>query len=280
MPVKKDASGRRSVEAQAEVPGTPEEVWRAIATGPGISSWFVPSRVEERVGGIASADFGPGMESKATITEWDPPRRFTLESRDDMRPGSPAVASEWTVECHSGATCIVRVVHRWFADTDDWDSQFEQIEQGWPSFFRILRIYLTHYRGLPGASLQAMGLTSEPVPRAWTSVLEALGIPGALEMQRVKSRATAPELAGQVVRVGAADDPELLVHLDEPVTGAAHLFAMAMGPQTCVSVRMYLYGDVAAAIAAREESRWQAWLGERFPPATDAQPVAQETQTK
>ena len=43
MPVKKDASGRRSVEAEVEVPGTPEEVWQAIATGPGISSWFVPT---------------------------------------------------------------------------------------------------------------------------------------------------------------------------------------------------------------------------------------------
>ena len=271
MPVKKDASGHRYVEAQAEVPGTPEEVWRAIATGPGISSWCVPSRVEERVGGAASSNFGPGMESSATITTWDPPRLLALESRDDMGPGSPAVASEWTVECLSGATCIVRVVHRWFADTDEWDSQFEQFEQGWPSFFRILRIYLTHYRGLPGASLQAMAMTSEPVPRAWTSVLEELGIPAALETQRVKARATAPAFAGQVVRVGTADDPELLVRLDEPAPGAAHLFAMAMGPQTCVSARIYLYGDVAAAIAAREEPRWQDWISDRFRSPADAQ---------
>ena len=42
MPVKKDESGRRSVQAEVEVPGTPEEVWEAIATGPGITSWFVP----------------------------------------------------------------------------------------------------------------------------------------------------------------------------------------------------------------------------------------------
>ena len=44
MSVKKDASGRRSVQVEVEVPGTPEEVWQAIATGPGVSSWFVPSR--------------------------------------------------------------------------------------------------------------------------------------------------------------------------------------------------------------------------------------------
>jgi hypothetical protein len=33
---KKEASGRRSVQVEVEVPGTPEEVWQAIATGPGI----------------------------------------------------------------------------------------------------------------------------------------------------------------------------------------------------------------------------------------------------
>ena len=55
MPVKKDPNGRRYVEAEVEVPGTPEEVWRAIATGPGISSWFVPTQVEERVGGKVTA---------------------------------------------------------------------------------------------------------------------------------------------------------------------------------------------------------------------------------
>src|SRR5439155_990358 len=43
MSVKKEASGRRSVQVEVEVPGTPEEVWQAIATGPGISSWFVPT---------------------------------------------------------------------------------------------------------------------------------------------------------------------------------------------------------------------------------------------
>jgi len=38
MSVKKESSGRRSIEIEFEVPGTPEEVWKAIATGPGISS--------------------------------------------------------------------------------------------------------------------------------------------------------------------------------------------------------------------------------------------------
>src|SRR5688572_18576331 len=107
MPVKKEPSGRRSVDAEAEVPGTPEEVWRAIATGPGISSWFVPTRVEERVGGEIMANFGPNMDSLAKITAWDPPRRLVADNAEDGGPGSPTVATEWTVEARSGGTCVV-----------------------------------------------------------------------------------------------------------------------------------------------------------------------------
>ena len=68
MSVKKEPSGRRSVEIEVEVPGTPEEVWQAIATGPGISSWFMPVEFEERDGkpvimrlpAVGFVDDGPG----------------------------------------------------------------------------------------------------------------------------------------------------------------------------------------------------------------------------
>ena len=62
MPVNKDPDGRRWVQTEVEVPGSPEEVWQAIATGPGISSWFVPTEVEERDGGKIVAHFGPRQQ--------------------------------------------------------------------------------------------------------------------------------------------------------------------------------------------------------------------------
>ncbi len=68
MPVNKDSSGRRSVHVEVEVPGTPEQVWRAIATSSGISSWFVPTTSENDVNGVPvriTSNFGPGMESSA-----------------------------------------------------------------------------------------------------------------------------------------------------------------------------------------------------------------------
>ena len=112
MPVEKDPSGQRSVHAEAEVPGTPEEVWRAIATGPGMSAWFVPSTCEERAGGVVTNNFGPGMESVAALKTWNPPPSFSAETEEE--PGK--IATEWTVEAKDGGTCVVRVVHRGRSD--------------------------------------------------------------------------------------------------------------------------------------------------------------------
>jgi uncharacterized protein YndB with AHSA1/START domain len=264
MPIQKDASGRRCVVVEVEVPGTPEQVWKAIATGPGISSWFVPSEVDEREGGLATANFGPGMEAAATITQWDPPRRFVADSKD-LGPDAPAVASEWIVEARSGGTCVVRVVHSLFADGDDWDDQLGGLEHGWPSFFRILRLYLEHFPGQTSSSFQLMGMAPPPRDDAWAAFTSALGLAGAGLGKVVRSPVGAPALAGTVEGVGAEGYPELLLRLHEPAPGTAHLFPMEMSGQVYLSARMYLYGDTADVAAAREEPLWQAWISERFP---------------
>ena len=130
MSVKKEASGRRSIQVEVEVPGTPEEVWQAIATGPGISSWFVPAEFEERDGKpvAVTLNFGPGMDSRSEVTAWDPPRRFAAQG--EGWGGSPPIATEWSVEARAGGVCLVRVVHSLFADTDAWDGQLEGTEFG------------------------------------------------------------------------------------------------------------------------------------------------------
>ena len=72
MSVKKEASGRRSIEVEVEVPGTPEEVWQAIATGPGISSWFVPAEFEERDGKPAKIESAgsPAATARSRSRAW------------------------------------------------------------------------------------------------------------------------------------------------------------------------------------------------------------------
>ena len=277
MPVKKDASGRRSVEVETEVPGTPEEVWQAIATGPGISAWFVPTKLEEREGGAIVMDFGPGMESEAVITAWDPPRRFVGENKGGMGPGSPAMATEWTVEAKSGGTCRVRVVHSWFASTDDWDDQFESVEKGWPAFFRILKIYLAHFRGQPSEVISLMAMSSESKSTVWDRVLGSLGFARLTEGLRVETAHGAPRLAGLVEHVVDKEHEELFVRLEEPTSGVAHLLPIMMGNQVCMYLCLYLYGAQARAVAAREAPVWQEWINQLLPPA-DAATESEATQ--
>jgi uncharacterized protein YndB with AHSA1/START domain len=266
MPVKRDSAGRRYVETEVEVPGTPEQVWKAVATGRGISSWFVPSQVEERVGGKTTSNFGPGMEAVATVTTWEPPHRMVAESPPDG-PGDPTVATQWTVEARAGGTCVVRVMHTWTSDSDSWDNQFEGHSWGWVAFFRTLRLYLLHFAGQPCAALQQLPAVPEPKEQAWARFTGLLGLTGASPGQRFKAPPGAPRLAGVVEHAGQAPfAEELLLRLDAPAPGIAHLFALGMGGQVFLTTRLYLYGERATAVLAEEEPRWQAWVAQNLAP--------------
>ena len=268
MSVKKEASGRRSVRVEVEVPGTPEEVWQAIATGPGISSWFVPAEFEERDGKpiALTVNFGPGMEARSVVTAWDPPRMFANES-DGWMPGSPPIANEWSVEARGGGICIVRIVHSLFASTDDWDNQLEATTSAWPAFLRTLRIYLTHFRGQRSAIVQETNPVTCTEAEAWETLTAGLGLKGLSVGQRWTTPAGVPPLSG-VVEYVTNNPYDALLRLDKPAPGVAALGAVTYpGGPTVVAMNFYLYGDEAAETAARETPVWQAWLQERFPNA-------------
>jgi uncharacterized protein YndB with AHSA1/START domain len=264
MTVKKEASGRRSIEVEVVVPGTPEEVWQAIATGPGISSWFVPTTFEESDGRpvAVTKSFGPGMESRSAVTTWDPPRTFVAQGAS--WGGSPPMATEWNVEARAGGVCLVRVVHSLFASTDDWDNQLEGAGLGWPGFFRTLHIYLTHFRGQRSALMQFVAPVAGTEAVAWERATSALGLKGMSVDQHWTAPAGVPTIGGVVEYM--SDSPyDALVRLDKPGPGVAALGTFSMGGQSMVALSFYHYGDQAVATVARETPPWQAWIEERFP---------------
>lgn len=262
MSVRKEPSGRRSVQVEVEVPGTPEEVWDAIATGPGVSSWFVPTEIEGRAGGSITSNFGPGMVSKGVVNEWQPPHRFTKES-PGAKAEAPPLATEWIVEAQDGDTCIVRVVHSLFASNEDWDNQLTGAESGWPAFFRILRLYLTHFRGQTAAQIQAMAIASKPVAEVWAALSQMLGFGGAAAGQRVEASEPAPSFAG-TVESNAGDAHTALVRLTEPSPGIASLVAVEMGGKSYVAVSLYFYGPQAAATVELYKAQWSQWITQQF----------------
>ena len=265
MSVKKEASGRRSVQVEVEVPGTPEEVWQAIATGQGISSWFVPAEFEMRDGKPVAVrmNFGPGIESRSVVTAWDPPRKWAARS-EGWAPGSPPIANEWSVEARGGGTCIVRIVHSLFASTDDWDNQLEGTESGWPAFLRTLRIYLTHFRGQRSAVKQWMAPVAGTEAEAWDTLTAALGLKGVSVGQHWTAPAGVPALSG-VVEYVSQSPYDALLRVDKPGPGVAALGTINCGGPIMVALNFYLYGDQAAGNVARETPLWNAWIQERFP---------------
>ena len=264
MSIKRDPSGRRSIQVEAEVPGTPEEVWEAIATGPGIGSWFYPTDVEERVGGVLSYHTGSEMDIPAKVTAWDPPRRFRHEGRD-CGPEGPPTATEWTIEARSGGRCLVRVVHSLFASADDWDDQLENFENGWPQALAILRLYLTHFRGQRATIVRAYGSHDGSLRDAWQALLGQLDAGGLAPGDRwTLPDADAAGLGGvlEELRSGGLQ-PTVLVRLDEPAPGIAAACAYKISERATVVLSLYFYGGDGPAAAAGKAA-WQAWFAARF----------------
>ncbi|MEO8451729.1 MAG: SRPBCC domain-containing protein [Gemmatimonadota bacterium] len=269
MSLKKEASGRRSVQVDVEVPGTPEEVWHAIATGPGISSWFVPTEFEESDGRPVAVtyNFGPGFAPRAAVTAWDPPRMFTAQG--EGWGGAPPIAAEWSVQARAGGVCLVRVVNSLFSSTDDWDNQLESTRHGWPGFFRTLRIYLTHFRGQRSAIMQMVAPVAGTEGEAWEALTAAFGLKGLSVGQSWTSPAGVPALGG-VAEYLSESPCDALLRLDKPGPGVAAFGAFNVGGQSMVALSCFHYGDQAAETVARETPLWQAWFQERFPMPAEA----------
>lgn len=258
-----DEHDDRVIDLAIELPGTPEEVWRAIATGPGITSWFVPHEVEEHEGGQVTVDFGDFGSGTATVTAWEPPHRVVIDGTD--QPGG--LAYEWLVEAApgtegDGGSCIVRLVNSGFGSGDEWDAQYDGMIEGWTIFFENLRLHLTHFAGRDAQAVIPTVVCDGPNRDVWHRLCSAMGIaPDAGVADAVRTGADVPPLAGRIA--SAIDRPAAtarLLVLDEPAPGTAFLAVEGGGEQAAVSVYQYLYG--ATSPAADTTRAWTTWLAD------------------
>lgn len=255
----------RRLEVEVELPVTPEQAWEAIATGPGITAWFMPAEVEGRVGGSVVLHPDPDMSSSADITAFDPPHRFAFEeSNEEFAPRqSPSVvATEFLVESRSGDSCVVRVVMSGFGDGEAWDAAIESYTAGWRQALLSLRLYLTHFRGDPVGSINIGEMVGADGP-VWDRFAEALGLP--VEPTKGEPVATTgpdvPVLAGRVEQVG---DGMVTILLEEPAPGVGLVGVGGGGEDVFATVRAQLFGPEAEMVAAREQEVWKAWLTDHF----------------
>ena len=192
---------------------------------------------------------------------WMPLRPLRTGTRRDLAAGGPAVTTQWTVEPHEDFSCFVRVQHCLHADTDEWDGQLEEIEQGWPQFLRILRLVQAHF---PGQSRRMIDLSAgvEEIGSGWVMLTEGLGLSGAAAGERRCSLEGAVRFSGIVESVEG--DHQILLRLEEPIPGLVKLLAIPLGRAAHLALRAYRYGDRAAAIAAQIAPAWRNWMEDRF----------------
>lgn len=246
------------LEFSVEVPGTPEQVWQAIATARGMSAWFLPTEMEEREGGPVRFIMGPEMGSDGQVTGWDPPRRLVYQEDwaalmgEDPGALSP-LTSEFVVEARSGGTCVVRVTSSGFGTGADWESEFwDDMGVSWKPYFDHLRLYLTHFPGQEATHLEASASHPGDARALWSTLRDALGLGEEGATVRVRG------VVGTVERVG---ERQALVRLTAPVPGMLSVFAHDAGEDEAMAgVRAYLFSADAADYVRREQPGWQAWL--------------------
>jgi uncharacterized protein YndB with AHSA1/START domain len=256
--------GRELVKI-VELDASPEQVWQAIASGPGISAWFVPHRVEPRVGGAMSAQFGGGFDAAGRVRVWEPGRRFGYGAAEAPPEGAANYAFEFLVEGRDGGGTVLRFVQSGFLD-EGWENEYASYDAGWDLFFDNLRSYLAHFAGLPVHNVVSMTVAAGSAAEAWPVLHRALGLTGRPALgQTVTLRPDGPPPITGVVDVATDEFLGL-----RSATGLHRIGAE--GDTGCgVSAYHYFYGDPVDTDALT--AAWQRWLTELFPapePATAA----------
>ncbi len=166
---------------QAEVPASVEDVWDAIATGPGIDSWFM-GRTEIENGQVRLS-FGE-LRLNSEITAYDPPKHFVHDS--GKAPDGRFIAYEFMVEGRDHGSTVLRMVTSGFLPGDDWADEFEAMQLGGALFWRTLVEYLHHFAGRTARPLTAFGPVVTDWDDAWRRLEVALParLPGAVEYHR------------------------------------------------------------------------------------------------
>jgi hypothetical protein len=152
------------IRREVELPATPEQVWEAIATGPGNAAWLFPTESEA---GEGQAGVGGNR-----VLIWDPPRHYLLRAEGE---GGWFNAVEAIVEGREGGGAVLRWVHSGIF-VDDWDNQYDAADHHTDFYLHSLGQYLRYFAGRRATYVGAEGPPSSSGPEAFAVLRLALGI--------------------------------------------------------------------------------------------------------
>jgi hypothetical protein len=129
------------VRDEITVDATPDEVWEAIASGPGVDSWLM-GRTEIDSASKTSTFNMFGEVSTSSITVWEPGHRYA--TREEKKPDGTFMAFEWLIESRDGGGAVVRVVHSGLLG-EDWEAEYNALSVGDHAYMTKLAVYLKHF---------------------------------------------------------------------------------------------------------------------------------------
>jgi uncharacterized protein YndB with AHSA1/START domain len=237
---------------EIELAGTPDQVWDAVATGPGLDSWFMGrNEVEPGEGGRTSLTMAGATET-ATVTGWEPGRRFAY--RSDPGEDGAFMAFEYLIEGRGQGTTVLRIALSGVL-AGDWETEFEAMQAGGEMYQLSLAAYVAHFAGRTGVPVAAFRPGAGDPDQAWPVLLEALGIdalvPGAPVRLALEGL---PPVDGVI-------EAARLPHWFGIRADDATFWFLHTGPKrgNVIVAGHHLFGDLSADPQGAEAA-WQGWL--------------------
>ncbi|MBM2616092.1 SRPBCC domain-containing protein [Actinoplanes sp. LDG1-06] len=160
------------VGIETTVPADPEQVWEAITTSAGVSSWYIGRTQVD--GSMVRTAFGEIEFPPSTVTAAEPPGHFAY--RTETAPDGRFQAFEFLVEGRDRSATVLRVATSGFLPGDDWADEYEAMSHGLELFYATLIEYLGHFAGRSGSSVTAFGPPIGDWSAAWEKLTSALGL--------------------------------------------------------------------------------------------------------
>lgn len=272
--------GGRYVVCTVPLPVPPAVVFDAVATGEGISSWFVPCALEPQVGGRIVQFADPGAPDPTTgpeaaaeamltatvgeITVYTPPAGsvpglFTYTEQNWM--GEDIPVPPWETSCEvvaddDGGT-VLTLRSGFESEGRLAEESVDGSVSGWAQAFTVLAHRFTHR---PADGVVTVDAATDPVnlsvPDLWARVMDGLVAPAA----GPGASGTSPDASGvgAVARSGEVggivatrSEASAAVILSAPADGVLELYAFPSGDtpedaadHSALAVRMYEYVDV------------------------------------
>lgn len=221
------------------LPASPEQVWEAVATSAGNEAWLFPNEIDP---------------SGAGATAWDPPHHFGVR----MERGDWFNALEFVIEGRDGGKSLLRYMHSGIF-VDDWDTQFDAVQQHTDFYLHTLAEYLEHFNGRSATYIGddpqgIQGPAASATPDGFERLQRALGLSAdAVEGDAVHLTPDGLEPIDGVIDyrrpnfIGVRTDDALYCLFGRNAFGAP------------VAVSIHAFGD---GVDAQQTGRaWSEWLG-------------------